>query len=177
MPQWPRTVKHFRWFAVFSALRDFFHPPREWLAEAGVKAGDAVLDFGCGRGGFTVAAARAVGRTGKVYALDAHPLAIESVRNKARRKKLDYVETIRSDGVTGLPTESVDVVLLYDVFHELDQPDAVLAELHRVIKPGGRLSFSDHHLEGEEVISRVTGAGLFEFAEKHENTFAFVKKV
>lgn len=177
MPHDPMTEKHFRMFAFLSFIRDLFHPPKEWVAEAGVKAGDTVLDFGCGRGGFTVAAAKAVGAAAKVYALDSHPLAIKSVQKKIRRKELTNVETIHADGPTGLADESVDVVLLYDVFHELGDPEAVLRELRRVMKPGGTLSFSDHHLEEEETMSRVTAGGLFEFSKKRKNTCEFSKKV
>jgi ubiquinone/menaquinone biosynthesis C-methylase UbiE len=172
----PMTERHFRMFAVYSAIRDFFNPPRNWVAEAGVKAGDTVLDFGCGRGGFTVAAARAVGPAGKVYALDVNPLALESAQKKAGKKRPGPVETILSDGPTGLPDGSVDVVLLYDVFHELDAPEAVLAELARILKAGGKLSFSDHHLDGEEAVAAVQAGGPFEFVEQHKNTHAFAKK-
>ncbi len=176
MPEDRTTKSYFRMFAWYSAIRDFFNPPRNWIAEAGVKAGDVVLDFGFGRGGFALAAAKAVGPEGKVYALDLNPFAVASVQKKARRKGLARVETIQSDGPTGLPDESVDVVLVYDVFHELDDADAVLRELHRVMRAGGTLSFSDHHLEGGEAISRLAAGGLFEFSKKHKNTYAFVKK-
>lgn len=175
MPHEPMTESHFRMFAVHSAIRDFFNPPNRWVAEAGVKAGDTVLDFGSGRGGFTVAAAKAVGPAGKVYALDIHPLAFESVHKKVRRKGLANVETIHADGPTGLADESVDVVLLYDVFHELDEPEAVLAELARVLKPGGILSFSDHHLKPEEAIAAVRAGGFFQFSKKPKYTFQFVR--
>lgn len=62
-------------------------------------------------------------------------------------KKLANVETIHSDCKTGLPDNSVDAVLLYDTFHDLSDPDGVLEELHRVLKPDGILSFSDHHMK------------------------------
>ncbi len=176
MPEDRTTKSYFRMFAWYSAIRDFFNPPRNWIAEAGVKAGDAVLDFGFGRGGFALAAAEAAGPEGKVYALDANPFAVESFQKKARRKNLAHVEAIHSDGPTGLPDGSVDVVLLYDVFHELEAPEAVLAELARVLKPGGALSFSDHHLKPEEAIAAVRAGGGLQFERKHKNTLAFVKK-
>jgi SAM-dependent methyltransferase len=174
MPQEKMTESHFRMFALYSAIRDFFNPPRNWVAEARVRPGDTVLDFGCGRGSFAAAAARAVGPAGKVYALDVNPLALEAARKKGGKKDYGPVEVILSDGATGLPDGSVDVVLLYDVFHELDAPAAVLAELARILKPGGKLSFSDHHLDGEGAVAAVQ-AGPFELVEEHKNTRTFAK--
>jgi ubiquinone/menaquinone biosynthesis C-methylase UbiE len=176
VPEDRTTKSYFRMFAWYSAIRDFFNPPRNWVAEAGVQPGDTVLDFGFGRGGFALAAARTVGPEGKVYALDANPFAVESFRKKAEKKGLPYVEAIHSDGPTGLPDGSVDVVLLYDVFHELDEPEAVLAELARILKAGGKLSFSDHHLAGEEAVAAVQGGGPFEFVEERKNTRTFAKR-
>jgi ubiquinone/menaquinone biosynthesis C-methylase UbiE len=177
MPQEPESDAHFRMFAFYSACWDFFHPPAKTLAVVGIKPGDTVLDFGCGRGGFAAAAAEPVGAKGKVYALDAHPLAVKLVRNEARREGLANVEAIQSDGPTGLPGESVDVVLLYDVFHYLAEPEAVLAELARVLKPAGILSFSDHHLKAEELAARLGRGGHFQFSKRNKPTFEFVKKV
>jgi ubiquinone/menaquinone biosynthesis C-methylase UbiE len=176
MPEEPMTGCHFRAFVLFSAIRDFVNPPRNWVAEAGVKEGDAVLDFGCGRGGFTAAAARAAGSTGTVYALDLNPLALASARRLTRGPGCARVKTIRSSGPTGLQAASVDVILLYDVFHEFDDPEAILAELARVLKPSGVLSFSDHHLKAEDAIARVRAGGHFRFERKHKHTFTFVKK-
>jgi ubiquinone/menaquinone biosynthesis C-methylase UbiE len=76
------------------------------------------------------------------------------------------VETILSDGATGLPDASIDVALLYDVLHHLARPAEVLAELHRVLKPGGTLSVSDHHLAEDDITSRITGTGLFRLARQ-----------
>jgi ubiquinone/menaquinone biosynthesis C-methylase UbiE len=176
VPEDRTTKSYFRMFTWYSAIRDFFNPPRNWIAEAGVQAGDAVLDFGFGRGGFAWAAAEVVGPEGKVYALDANPFAVESFQKKAEKKGLAHVEAIHSDGPTGLPDGSVDVALLYDVFHELEAPEAVLAELARVLKPAGTLSFSDHHLKPEEAIAAVRAGGGFQFEKKHKNTLEFAKK-
>jgi predicted methyltransferase len=59
-------------------LRDLIRPPRAILREAGLGPGMAVLDFGCGPGGFSVAAVRLVGPAGRVYALDLRPEVIQN---------------------------------------------------------------------------------------------------
>ena len=64
---------------------------------------------------------------------------------------------------------------MYDVFHALKHPRAVLAEMYRVLKPGGTLSFSDHHLGDAEIVSGVTDGGLFALAERGDKTYAFIK--
>ena len=58
---------------------------------------------------------------------------------------------------------------------DLARPDAVLRELHRVLKPGGTLSFSDHHMEEKEVIARITGPGIFKFVKRGRKTYSFAK--
>lgn len=65
--------------------------------------------------------------------------------------------------------------MLYDVFHDLTDPDNVLEELHRVLKPDGILSFSDHHLEESKIISTMTRTKLFTLLRKGQRTYSFVK--
>ena len=155
-------------------LRDLISPRKRVLEEAGIKPGYQVLDYGCGPGAYIPDVAEKVGESGKVYALDLHPLAARRVQDLARKRRLTNVETIHSDCKTGLPDNSVDVVLLYDIFHMLSEPQAVLAELHRVLKPGGRLSFSDHHLKEKEIECCVSEKNLFRLTDKDKKTYTFV---
>ena len=61
-------------------LRDFFGTRKGILKEVGIKPGFQVLDYGCGPGSYVPAAAELAGKTGKIYALDAHSLAIKMVQ-------------------------------------------------------------------------------------------------
>ncbi len=169
----PVSNFHFRMMAFSFKLRDFFLPPMNILKEAGIKPGFHVLDYGCGPGSYIVATAEMVGKSGKIYALDINPLAIQSVKSIISKKQLTNVETILSDCKTGLPDDSVDVVLLYDTFHILSEPDRVLEELHRILKSDGILSLSDHHMKKNEIISKVTKSGLFELVGKGKRTYSF----
>ena len=165
----------FRAMAFTFKIRDFFSPREYIVKEVGIKEGDRVLDFGCGPGSYVLAVAELVGKSGKVYALDVQPLAIEMVKKIAAKNKLTNVETILSDKKIGLPDESVDVGLLYDVFHDLTDPKGVLEELHRVLKTDGILSLSDHHMKHDEIITNITNRNFFRLFKEGEKTYSFAK--
>ena len=156
-------------------IRNLFMPPKKLLAEIEIQPGYRILDFGCGPGTFTIMAAEQTGVSGKVYALDIHPMAVESVVRWARKKNLENIETILSECETTLPDDSLDLVLLLYVFHILDNQREVLAELHRIIKPGALMCFSDHHMREGQILSNVRINGLFEFVKKGEMTYSFRK--
>ena len=165
----------FKLMSLAFRVRDFIRPRFKLLREAGIEAGFCILDFGCGPGGYTVPLAELVGTSGKIYALDKHPLAIKEVKKRAARKGIEIIETIESDCNTGLPDNIVDMVLLYDTFHKLSRPDDILQELNRVLKSGGTLSFSDHHMKEQDILKRVTDKGMFKFSQKGRKTYRFTK--
>lgn len=166
----------FRLMAFSYKFRDFFRPRIDILKEVEIEIGDHVLDYGCGPGSYITPISELVGKDGRIYALDIHPLAIQRVQRIASTKQLTNVETICADCKTGLPDNSLDAVLLYDVFHKLSEPDAVLEELHRVLKPNGVISFSDHHMKEDEIVSKVTKSGLFRLLRKVKRTYSFLKE-
>ena len=164
-------------FSMMSAMfkvRDLLRPRKEILGEVGIKPGFRVLDYGCGPGGYVAAAAELVGRSGMVYALDMHPLAIQNVEKIVRKNQLANVKTIRSNCQTGLPDDSVDVVLLYDILHMLSDPHAVLAELRRVLKPDGVLSLNEPHMGEQDVLAAMTNGHAFRLARRGERTYSFM---
>jgi ubiquinone/menaquinone biosynthesis C-methylase UbiE len=166
----------FRFMTLGYKFRDVRSPRINILEEVGIKPGFHVLDYGCGPGSYIVPLAELVGESGKLYALDIHSLAIRKVKDIASKKQLANVETILSDCQTGLPDNTLDAVLLYDIFHHLSDPNGVLKELHRVLKPDGILSFGDHHMKENEIVSQVTNSGLFRLSRKGERTYTFLKE-
>jgi len=172
----PMSNFDFKFMSVGYKFRDFFLPRKNILKEVGIKPGFQVLDYGCGPGGYIVPLAKLVGESGKVYALDIHPLAVQKIQEIASKKRLGNVETILSDCQTGLPDNTLDAVLLYDAFHHLSDPNGVLKELHRVLKPDGILSFGDHHMEEKEIVAELTKDQLFKLLKKGQRTYTFLKK-
>ena len=85
----PTSNFHFKFMSFGYKFRDFFLPRKNILTEVGVKPGFHVLDYGGGPGGYIIAAAEFVGKSGKIYALDIHPLAIQMVQSIASKKATD----------------------------------------------------------------------------------------
>jgi ubiquinone/menaquinone biosynthesis C-methylase UbiE len=166
----------FRLMSLTFKLRDLFSPRERVLEEAGIQSGWQVLDYGCGSGSYVPAASRAVGESGKVFALDVHPLAVNEVEHIAAKQHLDNVQTIFSNCATRLPDRSIDAVLLYDTYHALDIPSRVMAEIERVLKPNGILSFSDHHMNDDDVIFEITRLEVFELVCRGKKTYTFKKR-
>ena len=171
----PITKLHFKLMAWSYIFRDLVSPRKNILLEAGIKSGFHVLDYGCGPGSYILPLAELVGTSGKIYALDIHPLAIQTVQGLAKKRDFTNVETILSDCDTGLSDTAIDAVLLYDTLHDLHDPDRVLKEFHRVLKPGAILSLSDHHMKGEDITSKVTSSNLFTLSAMDNKTYTFSK--
>ena len=171
----PMSRSGFKFMRLMFKARDKLRPRLVLLKEAGIEPGFRVLDYGCGPGSYVVPLAELVGPSGKIYALDINPLAIKEVQKIAAQEGIENIETIQSDCKTGLPDNHVNVVLFYDTFHDLSLPNDVLQELHRVLKSGNTLSFSDHHMKEKDIITRVTNTGLFKLTNKGKRTYRFSK--
>jgi len=166
---------NFKVMTYMYKIRDFITPRIKVLEEVGIKPGSYVLDYGCGPGTYLIPLSDLTGKSGQIYAFDIHPMAIEMVKKTASAKDLMNVKTILSDCDTGLSENSLDVVLLYDVFHDLDNQSEVLRELHRILKADGLLSFSDHHMKDKEIMSKMTNRNLFKLLKKGRKTYTFLK--
>jgi len=124
------------------------------LEHIGIKNGQRVLDFGCGEGNYTIPAARIVGKRGLVYGLDKDKDALDQLMGKAKLLGLENIRTlaIPEGSKIGLDSESIDVVLLYDIVHYYYYPGEeerrkLLREVYRVLKPNAVLSLYPTHLE------------------------------
>ena len=136
------------------------------LAEASVKPGQVVLDFGCGAGTYTIPAAQAVGAAGRVYAVDIKPSALNRMERKAARagvRNVVRVDAAPGDGVP-LARDTVDCMLVIDVLQKIADKAGVLQEAYRVLRPGGVLLIFPMHLNIDAVEGLVAGAGF----QRHE---------
>jgi cyclopropane fatty-acyl-phospholipid synthase-like methyltransferase len=116
----------------------------------GVQPGKNVADIGAGSGWFTVRAAKQVGDSGKVYAVDINPDAIHYIEDRVLKEQIRNVTTIlgKPDNPL-LPAKQVDAVLLLKTYHEVAQPVALLRNLRASLRPGARIGIIDRNGNGE----------------------------
>ncbi|HEX4604283.1 MAG TPA: methyltransferase domain-containing protein, partial [Candidatus Angelobacter sp.] len=117
----------------------------------GVKEGAHVADIGAGSGWFTVRAAKRVGSTGIVYAVDINPESIVYIKRRIRRDAIGNVRAILStEDDPGLSKNSVDSVLLLKTYHEVAHPVLLLENLRRSLRSGARVGIIDRNGQGDD---------------------------
>jgi arsenite methyltransferase len=135
------------------------------VRHAALQPGETVLDVGCGAGIDTILAARAVGPTGRAIGLDLLEEMCERARGHAQDAEVaQWTEFVRGEmEEIPLPDASVDVVISNGVINLSPRKSRVLAEIRRVLRPGGRLSVADltvnDELPTELQVSEAAWAG------------------
>jgi len=139
---------------------------RKILKKIGVSRGQIVLDFGCGSGTYTIPTAKIAGEPWKVYALDKDRQVLDELMQKAKSAGLKNITRMQTSGELriDLVNESVDKVLLFDVFHssyflQVADRERLLAEIYRIMKPSASLSVWPKHMESEAG-EEIKGAGF-----------------
>jgi ubiquinone/menaquinone biosynthesis C-methylase UbiE len=130
-----------------SNLRRWRQPPDKLIERSGIKPGMTVLDLGCGSGAFTNFVARAVGRQGKVYAVDIQPKMLKQLERKLAKPENRDIKNVelRQASAYKLPfkNEVLDLVYMVTVLQEIPDRGRALREVRRVLKPGGVLAVTE----------------------------------
>ncbi len=132
--------------------REVEEQPAKLMAALKLKPGDVVADIGAGSGYFTFRLADQVGPQGKVYAVDIQPEMLDIIRKRMKERQVTHVVPVLGE-ITDpkLPPNSVDLMLMVDVYHEFSHPWEMTTNMVRALKPGGRLVFVEYRLEDPRV--------------------------
>jgi len=126
---------------IHETLYGMFRDPYKVLNAAGLEPGQEVLEVGCGPGFFTIPAARIVGETGSVLALDVNHLALEHVRQKIKTERVTNAKTMLANAAqTDLHDQSFDLTFLFGLARPMGDRGKMWSELHRLLKSEGTLS-------------------------------------
>lgn len=141
----------------------------------GIKEGVSVADIGAGSGWFTVRAAKRVGTSGVVYAVDINPEAIAYINRRIKQDGIRNVQAILSkEDDPGLSKNTIDSVLLLKTYHEVAHPVLLLKNLQSSLRSGGRVGIIDRNGNGEDhgisrdvVVQEAAEAG-YELQEQYD---------
>ena len=132
--------------------RDREEDCRTMLAALHVKPGDVVCDLGCGNGFYTLKLAHLVGDKGRVVAVDIQREMLELLKERAAEEKVANIEPVLGTVIDPkLPADSLDLVLLVDVYHEFSHPEQMLAAIRKSLKPTGRIALVEFRAEDPAV--------------------------
>ena len=131
-------------FRLDSPERLVWLPSQQVIRLLGLRSGMSVADIGAGTGYFSLPIAARVGPNGKVYAADIQPDMLTILQGKLAERKLDNIEGVVGQACqTNLPATMCDLAFLANVWHELDDLNAVLQECRRILRPEGRIAIVD----------------------------------
>jgi ubiquinone/menaquinone biosynthesis C-methylase UbiE len=153
--------------------RDAWQRPEQIMDHLGIAEGTVVADLGAGGGWFTIRLANRVGPNGVVYAQDIQPEMIGAISRRVEREGLKNVKTVLGAADDPQLPAPVDVVLIVDAYHEMDDPRTLLRKLRTSLKRGGRIGIveftkngygpgppMEDRVDAERVIRDAQAAGL-----------------
>ena len=165
--------------------RDERQKPRELVEAMNLRPGQTVADVGTGVGYMLPFLGHAVGPNGRVLAEDIQNDFLDKARTRARVANMNNVTFILgTDRDPKLPSDSVDAILVLDVYHHFDFPDTMLGHLRDSLHSDGKLYIVDYYkrpeampnnravehirLDEDDVIKEIEGYG-FKLVSQHEH--------
>lgn len=122
-----------------------FLTPDHLVKELYLKPGDRAADLGCGTGAYTIALAREVGDMGQVYAVDVHREQLHTLAGTLERQSILNVEMLWANMEKGVPIDaySLDAAVLSNVLFQMEDKDAAMIHIAKLLKPEGQLLVID----------------------------------
>jgi len=146
--------------------------PERLLDSLPLESGYKVADIGAGGGYFTLKMAEKVGKRGMVYAVDTDGRSLSFINGSAEEAGLRNIKAVHTKGgVPALPPESIDLVLMRNVCHHIEDPVSYFKELGRALKEEGIVAIVDYNGSG-----RFSFHSLFHHSVEEEELMELMKK-
>ncbi|MBI3335309.1 MAG: class I SAM-dependent methyltransferase [Candidatus Portnoybacteria bacterium] len=167
---------------MLSSSQDFLKP-EQIITNLNIEAGDHVADFGAGHGYFTLPIAKIVGGDGKVYAIDIQKSVLEVIRAKAKLEHLLNIEPIWGNleeiGGSKLKEKFIDLVMVNNIFFQVEDKFTLLREAHRILREDGSLALIEWNMSvnslGPPISLRIPQDNVKSMVV--ETGFAFVREI
>ena len=122
------------------------------LANLGVRPGMTICDMGCGNGYYTLQLAKMTGENGSVVGVDVQPEMLGFLRERMEKEVVEnIIPILGSFHNPRLPKDTIDLVLLVDVYHEFSHPEEMLAAMRASLKKGGMIVLVEYREEDPRV--------------------------
>ncbi len=140
--------------------RAMWQRPDDVVRALGIESGDVVADLGAGDGYFEPYLAEAVGAGGRVYAVEVDPGAVAGLDASIEAGNLENVEVVVGlPEDPNLPDREVDVVLLVNSYHHIDERPAYFRRLRADLAPGGQVAIIEPNEDLGGVLSLFLDEG------------------
>jgi len=162
----------------------------EVIAKLALKPGMIVADIGAGSGLFSRPLAKAVGPTGKIYAVDIQQDLLDIINKRSKDEKIANIQTVLGEfDDPKIPTRNVDLAFINDVLHHIQNRATYVKALGTYVKAGGRVAIIDMNssdpntphkgqpellIAREDIIKWMSDAG-FKLAQEHADLFPGTK--
>lgn len=165
-------------FVLDNPIRAFFTDRKNLIEKTGIREGMTILEVGCGNGFFTPYLSKAVGKDGKIIAIDLQKEMIEKLRGKIKREGLNHMETIIGDiGEINLLQTSIDFIFIYYCYHELEDKNGAVKKFKDVLKEQGSLFIAEPKFEvklkRKEKMKKLLQSEGFILSEEWASLFSY----
>lgn len=153
--------------------------PQLTIAALQIEAGQTIADLGAGSGYYTFRIAPLVGERGRVLAIDVEPRMLRIISKRAEREGVENISTVLgTPSDPNLEPNSIDLLFMVDVYHELEYPFEVMTKVREALRPGGRVALIEyraedptvpikpvHKMTERQIVKELTAAGF-----RHQKT-------
>ena len=141
-----QDAEYQQWLSTFERTgREVYDRQQDVVQALALKQGMDIADIGAGTGFYSLLFAEQVGNSGNVYAVDVTDDFVRNIKRRAAEYNFNNIQAVLSKQKdTQLNSDSIDMAFVCNTYHHFEYPQAMLASIHRALRPGGTLVIIDY---------------------------------